>query len=186
MTECANIEMRDRLPDVVHGRLDAALLVEVQTHVTSCVACQAEIQLLEGARRVFILATPRVNTAAIVASLPGSPVARRRAFDWRIAASILVLAIGGGSAALAYANRGATPQLSDTIALVSPTTEAGNDLSITGDLSALTDDQLRALVGRVESIESLPAEEVKASSQLNGVLPTSTSATNSRDSSGGL
>src|ERR1043166_3960662 len=183
MTDCTNLEMRDRLPELVNGKLDAPLLVDVRTHVTGCVDCQAEVKVLERARGVIILATPRIDAARIVASLPGAPASRRPSFNWRIAASILVLAVGGGSAALMYGSR-VTPQGSDTIALVAPATDQSSELSIAGDLSGLSDDQLRTLVGRVESIESMPAAEVGPSTEMTGIIPASTSPANNRDSSG--
>jgi hypothetical protein len=184
MTDCSNLEMREWLPELVNGRLAAALLVEVRTHVESCVACQGEVQILERARGVFLFTTPRIDTARIVALLPGAPVARGISFDWRIAASILVLAVGGGSAALMYGHR-ASPQVTDTIAFGAPTTEASSsELSIAGDLSGLSDDQLRTLVGRVESIESLPAAEVGPSTEMTGIVPAAASSTSNHDSSG--
>ena len=70
MTDCANGEIRDRLPELVNGRLDGEMLDLVRGHVADCHACQTEARLLERARAVLHFASPRIDTAAIVRALP--------------------------------------------------------------------------------------------------------------------
>lgn len=71
MTRCNNREMRDLLPDFVHGQLDAACSAEVREHVASCAACAAELELLNEV--VAGMATaPAMNVDRIVAALPTS------------------------------------------------------------------------------------------------------------------
>ncbi len=113
MTDCPSAEIRDRLPDLLHDRLDANARAAVEAHVAGCVDCQAELEVLRGVQSSLMARTPRVNVNAIVAALPappantgadaGAPIplaSRRRQpwFDWRVAASIAVLAIGAGAA----------------------------------------------------------------------------------------
>lgn len=101
MNDCPNAEIRDRLPDLLHERLDPAARAEVVTHVEGCLDCRAELELLRQLRVTLLHTTPRVDVARIVAALPSSArvVRRHRTWvDWRIAAAVTVIAIGGGSA----------------------------------------------------------------------------------------
>lgn len=118
MNECLSAEMRDALPDVVHGRLDAAKLAEVEAHVASCDACAAELELLR-AVVASVPVVPAMDVQRIVAALPvaakqglllhrgngetasesRTPVARSQSM-WsnpflRVAAAVVVVAAGG-------------------------------------------------------------------------------------------
>ena len=186
MIDCSNAEIRDRLPELVNGHLDGELLDLVRTHLVDCDPCQAEVVLLERTRAVLVFASPRIETARIVQALP-APGARvhRRSFDWRIAASIAVLMVGGGSAAVMYSGWSSTAGI-DSVAIAGSSASPvdGSELSVSGDLSGLTDDELRALLGKVEGIEALPAAEVGVAAPLSGVVaPEGASA---RDRSGAL
>lgn len=81
MTECQNESMRDQLPLLVHSELSASQLsaselVALRAHVASCADCASELLLLERSARLFAQATPRIDTAAILAKLPAAPGAR--------------------------------------------------------------------------------------------------------------
>src|SRR5215207_4192764 len=65
MRDCANVEVRDALPDLVHDQLPAAERERVLAHVASCADCTDEVALLSGARRVLDRAAPTVDAAAI-------------------------------------------------------------------------------------------------------------------------
>jgi hypothetical protein len=111
MTDCPNAEMRDRLPDLLHDRLDVRMRAAVLAHVDDCADCRAELALLEGVRGMMDARTPRVDINYVVNALPkqyakvrrvardGAPRQRTWA-DWRIAAAVTVLAVGGGSVAI--------------------------------------------------------------------------------------
>lgn len=103
MSDCPNAEIRDRLPDLLHERLDARARAEALAHVDGCADCRAELELLREAFAILAEA-PRVNVGAIVRALPSSASVRRatapvrsRRFDWRVAASIAALIVGGAS-----------------------------------------------------------------------------------------
>jgi anti-sigma factor RsiW len=100
MNDCADGDMRDRLPDYVHGKLSAAARSAVAGHLAACAECAAEVGLIEAVSRAF--AAPRVNVAGIVAALPAAPVRGSRRTGWgvasRIAAAIGIVAIGAFSA----------------------------------------------------------------------------------------
>lgn len=111
MNDCPNAEIRDQLPDLLHERLDPAARAEVVMHVKGCVDCREELELLRQFHMALVQTTPRVDVSRIVAALPApaSVVRRRRTWvDWRIAAAVTVIAIGGGSAVvLSRGGRGA-------------------------------------------------------------------------------
>jgi hypothetical protein len=194
MIDCSNAEIRDRLPELVNGHLIGESLDVVRAHLVECDPCQAEVLLLERTRAILIFASPRIDIAGIVQALP-TPGYRghRRSFDWRIAASIAVLAVGGGSVAIMH--KGSAPARVDSVAVAIQRTPTpaesgasitspadGSELSVSGDLSGLTDEQLRTLLGKVEGIEALPAAEMRIAAPLNGVVPLET--TGARDRSG--
>jgi hypothetical protein len=126
MNDCPNAEIRDRLPDLLHDRLDVSMRAAVMAHVDDCVDCRAELELLKGVRGVMVAQTPRVDINYVVNALPkqyakATRVApRRRTWaDWRVAAAVTVLAVGGGSLAVMNSDRsGAVPVTRDTSRLI--------------------------------------------------------------------
>jgi hypothetical protein len=111
MNDCQNAEIRDQLPDLLHNRLTDGERAVVLAHVGECAECRDELELLRGVHQALVAATPRVNTLRIVSALPKpgesavvpmiqSRPTRSRWADWRIAAAITVIAVGGGSFAL--------------------------------------------------------------------------------------
>lgn len=78
MSECTNLEMRDRLPDFVRGALSGPSSVELEEHLATCAECRAELRLVRDARAV-LSATPSVDASAIVAAIDRSSGLRRSA-----------------------------------------------------------------------------------------------------------
>lgn len=76
MTSCPNESLRDRLPLLAHDALDVAEAAAVHVHVGECPSCAAELRVLTSAAALFVSATPTIDTAAILATLPVAPVAR--------------------------------------------------------------------------------------------------------------
>src|SRR5215218_2214702 len=112
MNDCSNAEIRDQLPDLLHDRLDVSLRADVLAHVDDCVDCRSELELLRGVQGVLLQRTPRIDVNYVVQALPKRVTpplraipARRIWADWRIAAAVTLLAVGGGS--MAVMNRGA-------------------------------------------------------------------------------
>src|ERR1043165_8137988 len=101
MNDCSNAEIRDRLPDLLHDRLDARARAEVVAHVEACADCRAELELLRSARAMFAAQAPRVDVGRIVQALPTRAQTRRRSWvNWRVAAVVTFLVVGGGSVAV--------------------------------------------------------------------------------------
>jgi hypothetical protein len=70
MTDCVNETMRDLLPLLAHDALSAGEVAQVRAHIAECASCAAELAVLGQALAVFEAATPKVDTAAILAKLP--------------------------------------------------------------------------------------------------------------------
>src|SRR6476620_3514319 len=121
MSECLGAEMRDVLPDFVHGQLDDGRTAEVRAHIASCAECAAEVELL---RAVVSAApeAPQMNVDRIVSARPtptrhgfllhrgggvgspltpvASPTMSHRSRIWsrpvvKIAAAVAIVAAGG-------------------------------------------------------------------------------------------
>jgi anti-sigma factor RsiW len=78
MTDCPNGEMRDRLPDLLHGRLTPAEQEVVEAHVRGCADCRDELALLRSLS-ASLRRVPRVDVAAVAAAIPAyrrAPVRR--------------------------------------------------------------------------------------------------------------
>src|SRR5438105_15697896 len=116
MSDCPNAEIRDQLPDFLHERLDEHSRAAVMAHVADCVDCHVELALLREARVALSpLGVVSIDVASITrvvverTRMPVSELPQRgvRWTDWRIAASIVALALGAGAVAIA---RGAHQQ----------------------------------------------------------------------------
>jgi len=110
MFDCAIVEMRERLPELAAGALDAATRARVEAHVAACADCAAELETLRLVRAAYTNA-PVVDVRRIVSALPHPPAVSRTAshagppvrrwMDWRIAAALTMITVGGLSVAVA-------------------------------------------------------------------------------------
>lgn len=189
MNDCPNADIRDRLPDLLHERLDVSMRAAVMAHVDGCVDCRAELELLRGVHGMLMSQTPRVDIDYVVKALPkraARPVRvapRRRVWsDWRIAAAVTVLAVGGGSfavlrqdtavpdsarvsSALGQPNRGAAAETDSntrpTANVVAPAEDqiAPGGLATTARLADLDERQLQALLDQIDQLQAVPIAE---------------------------
>jgi len=189
MTDCPNAEMRDRLPDLLHERLEASVRAAVMAHVDECEDCRAEVALLREARVVLspelraldVVAITRVVVARTRKPATSSP---RRApwTHWRIAASVALLVVGAGSIAL-LTRSSETPSrvavIADTpsavpnaprpeTAVTTPSprsdpspavTSASAELSAAAPVSDLSESELRALLRDLDQMDAVPSTE---------------------------
>ncbi len=108
MFDCANVEMRELLPDLAAGTLDATTRAHVEHHVASCAECASELETLRLVRSAYAI-TPAVDVRRVVGALPkvrsttgaprGKPI--KRWIDWRVAAALTMITVGGLSLAVA-------------------------------------------------------------------------------------
>jgi len=193
VNDCRNAEIRDQLPDLLHDRLSAGARAAVLAHVDECAECRDELELIRAIHRVVMSSTPRIDVARIVSALPKPgaglvvPIrpSRSRWADWRIAATITVIAIGGTSVALL--ERAGPSVRPDSVAIVGPVSSdtqairtlpvnvadnandsAAQDAAGTGDqgsdsvmegLRGLSEAQLRSLLDDIGQLEPTPITE---------------------------
>jgi hypothetical protein len=168
MTDCPNVEMRDRLPDLANDMLEPAMREVVLIHLAGCAPCTAEIEILRTMRLMLVTATPRVNVAGIVSALPqygvtsiaAAPSARRWTSSWRLAAALTFVAAGIGS--YAVLRDGSPAQAIDTAAMIAAVRDTSAGLALTGALADMSDADLSALAADIETIDALPSAEVQS------------------------
>jgi hypothetical protein len=133
MFDCANVEMRELLPELVAGTPDARTRARVEEHVASCTECASELETLRAVRGAYSSA-PAIDVRRVVAALPkpamASATARhtapaKRWLDWRIAAAaaLTMITLGGLSVALSRRGHDAPPiqvVRRDTVPVVIP------------------------------------------------------------------
>jgi anti-sigma factor RsiW len=178
MTDCPNGELRDLLPDLLHGRLEDADRRMVEAHLARCADCRAELELLRQLRGALHRAPP-VDVAAIVAAIPPYRAPARRSWGgWRAAAAVALIAVGGTSVAIA--NRvGDQPAPSPARAASAPsvgTTAAApgvpRELAVSGAVGDLSDSELSMLLDGIESLDVLPSAEVEYGLPVTPAAPT--------------
>jgi len=107
MFDCANVEMRELLPELVAGTLDVSTRARVEAHALGCAECASELETLRLVRSAFATA-PGLDTRRIVSSLPKPPALVsgasaprvKRWVDWRVAAALTMITVGGLSVAV--------------------------------------------------------------------------------------
>jgi anti-sigma factor RsiW len=169
VTECNNTEIRDALPDLLHGRLDALNKSTMLAHVASCSECAAELAILRDARASAPLA-PQIDIERIVAALPLSGLAdgalarvQRRGSKphalshvWKVAAAAIIAV--SGLALLNQRDDVSAPVrvAQDTQSIQSAT---ASPLSLVAGVQDLTDEQIRTLLAELDQIDSIPSAE---------------------------
>jgi anti-sigma factor RsiW len=127
MIDCMNAEIRDRLPDLLHERLDSETRAAVVAHVAGCEACRQELAVLRATKGLFAR-VPRVDATRIAGvvvaqSKSGTPAATGRVpsmgrwwVSWRMAAAIVLVALGGAAIVTVYSMRQQARDASERIA----------------------------------------------------------------------
>lgn len=159
MSDCSNIEIREALPELLHGRLDAIQAAKVREHVARCAECAAELELLQRVQRAYA-ATPAVNTAAIVAALPRRRARRTFSLGMLRAAAAIVLLLAG-AVIIRSAMSGSENGKSNQVVVIpqdTPAVAAPGDTPVTIHRSA----QPRVLAMSVSELDDLDADEMES------------------------
>jgi anti-sigma factor RsiW len=129
MNDCMNAEVRDALPDLMHGRLSDLDKVTMRAHVETCADCREELRLLSEIRASAPIA-PRIDVARIVAALPipmptaadqlvasvPARVRRPSSMLWKLTAVAALLVTGSLTFATARKQSPAAPAASRSVA----------------------------------------------------------------------
>ena len=179
MRDCPNVEMRDRLPELLHGRLPAAAAEELSAHLGTCDACRQELALLR-ALRVALPGGAAIDVDRVVAALP-RPSAHRVGRRWGRWGSVAAVALAAGLAAVMVLDRGpervSAPRVQDAVSLpprvmvytprrsapvaARPARPAAADreLAFGAGLADVDDRALAKLIADVERLEAVPVAE---------------------------
>jgi predicted anti-sigma-YlaC factor YlaD len=186
MSDCPNAEIRDLLPDFVHGTLAGTERAPVESHLASCADCTSEVSLLRTVRGALAAGAPPVDVASVVRALPAPPSsvvrpsvpgvvsieeARRdrrapaRTVGWWRAAAVLLVAAGATTVAVMQGGRSGSSEPPPTLVRppgVTAPAVATAGLSLAAGVSDLSDDDLVALLGDIDDLEAAPATEPAA------------------------
>ena len=154
MRDCTNAEMRDLLPDVLHGRVTPEQRTVVERHLAGCEPCRQELALLTHVREAA--PSPQVNVDAIARALPAYRASRPRFASpvFRIAAGLILVA---GAASLLLRDQDGGPRPLDTVAVATPATPPV--LSLGENFQDLSDSDLEAIASELQALDAVLSEE---------------------------
>jgi anti-sigma factor RsiW len=185
MNSCMEIETREMLPDLLHGKLDTSARARVEKHVAGCEECREELEVLRTVKAAAIFA-PTIDVNRVVGHIaPYAKIApeveapaRSRVVSWLVAASFLVVIAGGGSLLVVQQKDSVTPYATATQSqpanvvprpVTVPSTGANDvatverpvvhTLALASGVETLSDNDLRQLMTDMDSFNVLPASE---------------------------
>ena len=187
MNSCANIEIQEMLPDVLHGTLDQRTRDRVDSHLAGCESCRQELRMLTTVKAAAVF-VPQIDANRVAAHIPPyHPIepaferpARPRVVSWLVAASLALVVAGGGSVLMTRGPSQLTPR---AVAITAPQPSAPaiaanvdtpvrvpaassvnavgseNSIAVATDVAALTDGGLQQLMSEMKGFDGLPATE---------------------------
>jgi anti-sigma factor RsiW len=185
MNSCMEIETREMLPDLLHGKLDTSTRTRVEKHVAGCEECREELEVLRTVKAAAIFA-PTIDVNRVVGHIaPYAKItpeveapARSRVVSWLVAASFLLVIAGGGSLLVVQQKDAVTPYATATPSQraniiprpVTVPSAGANDvaaverpvvhtLALASGVETLSDNDLRQLMTDMDSFNVLPASE---------------------------
>jgi anti-sigma factor RsiW len=186
MNSCANFEIQEMLPDVLHGTLEKGERQRVEAHLAGCESCREEMRVLTTVKSAAVFAPPIDANHVVEQIAPYRRIepaferpARPRLVTWLVAASLAVVVAGGGSVLM---TRGPSqpetrsvatnvPQsavqpavvIVDSPVLVPapPTVDVGaeHSLALAGEVDGLSDGGLVRLMSEMKNFDALPSAE---------------------------
>src|SRR5206468_12747414 len=104
MNECADREIKELLPDLLHRTLRSEDRARVELHVAGCESCSEELSVLRAVKSAAVFA-PVIDVGRIVRQIPPyarivptvEAPARSRVRRWLVAATAALLIVGRGS-----------------------------------------------------------------------------------------
>src|ERR1700704_1461628 len=131
MSKCTDSDIRELLPDLLHGALAEVEKARVDAHVATCESCQEDLDVLRTVKSAAGFA-PSIDVDRVVRQIPPyRPIvpaveapARARVASWLVAATLALFVVGGGSVLMTRQNSSGTsvkPPTVDAGALVAST-----------------------------------------------------------------
>jgi len=172
MSDCMEHEIREMLPDVLHGTVGPADRGRIDAHLTGCGSCREELEVLRSVHGAAVF-TPSIDVESIVRQLPPygiaipAPVERRVRTPitrWLAAAGFALVAFGAGSVVMNQ-----DEPVTRTAAVGIP---GGTGLSLASGLDGLSDGELVQLMNEMNGFDALPASEIEAVFAVDASTPT--------------
>jgi len=187
MNKCTEIDIREMLPDLLHGKLDASARARVEAHVASCEECTEELEVLRTVKSAAVFIPP-IDVDRVVRQIPPYRVivpaaqapARTRVVSWLVAASLAVVVLGGGSLLMIQqkpsaqrvvihdgpdqqraSSRLMVPKRVPTVAQKPPVVPEPRPhaLAMATGVDGLSDGNLRQLMSDMDHFDALPTTE---------------------------
>jgi len=153
MNDCNDIEIREALPEFIHGTLLERERERVREHIAECDDCSAELAIIRAVR--LTAAEPSVDVARIVASV--APYRRRtsrmRTVYVELAAACLIGAVGISTFVM---HDRSTSSGASSAAIQTASIAPGLAIVNTSDLS---DDGLAELDRELDKLQALPSAD---------------------------
>jgi len=104
MNKCTDNNIREILPDLLHGALSAGARERVEAHLATCEECREDLKILRAVKSAAVFA-PAIDVDRVVRQIPPYRTivpavelpARPRLVSWLVAASLAIAVIGVGS-----------------------------------------------------------------------------------------
>jgi anti-sigma factor RsiW len=188
MNKCTDNDIREMLPDLLHGALRADAMERAEAHLTTCEECRAELQVLRAVKSAAVFA-PMIDVDQVVRRIPPyskivpavEAPARPRLVSWLVAAGLAIAVVGVGSMVVTRQDATTTPtSVTATLPSVriepqpvaSKTADAGAvtgtavatqphtpALALAADVDGLSDGNLVQLMNDMNRFDALPATE---------------------------
>jgi hypothetical protein len=186
MNKCRELDIKEMLPDLLHGKLDADARARVEAHIASCGECAEELEVLRTVKSAAVF-IPAIDVDSVVRQIPPyraiipavQAPARPRFVSWLVAASLVVVVLGGGSllmiqkaptvgpvASVLPSDGLAQPEKPGAIAQVGPSKEPAvsptpvpHALALASAVDGLSDNNLQQLMNDMNSFDALPVTE---------------------------
>jgi anti-sigma factor RsiW len=159
MNECMEREIREMLPDVLHGTLVPSEQARIEKHLARCDQCRHELEVLRVVHGAAVFA-PSIDVERVVRQIPPHgiiapvverPAPSRRMVGWLVAASVAFVVAGGGSVFMRQADRVEAPPTA-----VVPRVQG---LALASGVEGLSDGGLVQLMNEMSDFDALPAAE---------------------------
>jgi len=185
MSKCADRDIQEMLPDLLHRALRSGARERVELHVATCESCREDLAVLRAVKGAAVFA-PAIDVGRIVQRIPPyTPIvpgvrapARGRISQWLVAATVAIALVGGGSLVLnrqseplspvaATANGGGVGSTGSSAAstedaepvVASSQPAPVQTFALAADVASLTDGDLVQLMSDMDDFDALPAAE---------------------------
>jgi anti-sigma factor RsiW len=195
MNKCTDSNIQEMLPDLLHGTLAEGERMRVEKHMATCESCQEDLDVLRTVKNAAVFA-PSIDVDRVVRQIlpyqtiipeTERPATKRpvstRMVSWLVAASLMLVALGGGSVlmqsnsvprasspdqklagAVAKTPESAKPSPAESVVAVLPpaqttVTPRPHALALAAEADGLSDGSLVQLMNDMDTFDALPGSE---------------------------